>query len=1031
MYLLAGLAVTVVVIAAVWMIADLGAVGEELAHSRPGPIVAAVALGVAAHGLRFVRWHVLVGVAGDRRLAVKPSALAFLAGSLFAFTPARAGEVAKAVYARRLGGATVAGPIAAIAAERTGDVAVMVLLGGAGLLSVGALAAHWPPLVGGTALVFVAAIAALVVKRSALSATSGDGSADSRGWGWLARALRPAGRLFSIEGVSWTLGLGAAIWLLEVAVFWLSLLAVGSGGLALALAAFPLASLGGALSLLPAGLGVTEAGIAGLSAGLANVTFDQGLAAALVTRAVISGTVVVLGLVALVAVRGQRRHRETASLAGSVVARSPRAVRLRRATYAVVALAIALAAWLGVSGLLTLRESRHISTSADQLTLATFVAGPEKASVAIDDLRSSVGRLRWYSLPFRLTTVAWSALPGRFGAVAEINDLLAYLDALIDGTRPVVTSLTDAVNAAGDPPTVAGLLAAFDGLRVNRLQLAAATESLERAGVLNARIDESSLTEGLRADLARAESLRVAALDGLRLWDEIEPPLTRLLPLLGALAGTPGDGGTPPPGSLDTHTTLADARSILEVLGRSPAIRDDALRAVAADAAPVLDSLADLEVVARAGLPRDRDSARRLERSLAELDRRLATLADSVSGIARSAPLAGLASSLSGQVDRARDGIEVMSELLAFDTRRTHIVLGQDDEEVRPTGGFIGTVWELTFDRGVLIDHRVFSSYEVDEHVPVERWMRAPESFRASFGSEVMPFRDANWWPDFRVSAAHLRDIYNNSQGVRPHAVIGVTQEALAELVGALGGVQVDEGATSSTLRDGDVRRFVRDGVTDGSARGDEDPRRQAARLLGEAIIARLVSGAGVDPLLATAALVKAANGATLTIDTGSSRASEALAALGWNGAFDGLQVGQFRWYEANVYSPKFTDEIQRAFASTEVNLADGTIETAVSVTVSNSLPVASATCAQPALPPNPPCYWFRWWLAFDREVQIASTPVGRNLPGSLAASQGMRTDAVSCCTVESDDERTLVSGMDVVPPGGSVRIELALRYRR
>jgi hypothetical protein len=131
------------------------------------------------------------------------------------------------------------------------------------------------------------------------------------------------------------------------------------------------------------------------------------------------------------------------------------------------------------------------------------------------------------------------------------------------------------------------------------------------------------------------------------------------------------------------------------------------------------------------------------------------------------------------------------------------------------------------------------------------------------------------------------------------------------------------------------------------------------------------------------------------------------------------------------VYSPKFTDEIQRAFASTEVNLADGTIETAVSVTVSNSLPVASATCAQPALPPNPPCYWFRWWLAFDREVQIASTPVGRNLPGSLAASQGMRTDAVSCCTVESDDERTLVSGMDVVPPGGSVRIELALRYRR
>jgi uncharacterized membrane protein YbhN (UPF0104 family) len=1041
MYLLAGLAVTAVVIAAVGMIADLGAVGEVLAHLHPGPVVAAVALGVAAHGLRFVRWHLLLGVAGDRRLATKPSALAFLAGSLFAFTPARAGEVAKAVYARRLGGATVAGPLAAIAAERIGDVAVMVLLGTAGLLAVGALSAQWPALAVGACLVVGAAVAALVVKRSTRSAGPGDVSVGSPGWRWLAGVLRPAGRLFSLEGVTLTLGLGVVIWLLEVAVFWLSLVAVGSGGLAVALAVFPLGSLGGAISLLPAGLGVTEGGIAGLVAGVSGTSFEQGLAAALVTRAVISGTVTVLGLGALVAVRGQRLARQTASSAGPTGAagptsaggpagaRSPRAVRLRRAMYAVVAVAIALATWLGVSALLTLRESRRISASAERLTLASFVAGPDEAGAAIDDLRASVGRLRWYSLPFRLTTAAWSPLPGRFGAVAEINDLLAYMDALLDGTRPVVTVLTDAASAAGDLPTASGLVAAFDGLRANRLELAAATRSLERAGSLRARIDESSLPEGLRAGLVRAETLRVAALDGVRLWEELEPPLARLLPLLNAFAGPSGGGSTAPPGRFDTHTVLADARSILEALDRSSAIRDHALQAVIVDAGSALDSLANLEVITRAGLPRDRDAARRLEQSLAELDRRLAEFADSVSGIAGSAPLAGFASSLRGQVDRARDGIAVVSELLAFDTRRTHIVLGQDDEEVRPTGGFIGTVWELTFDRGVLIDHRVFSSYVVDEHVPVERWMRAPESFRTSFGSEVMPFRDANWWPDFRVSAAHLRDIYGNAQGVRPHAVIGITQAALAELVGALGGVQVAAGTTSLTLRGGDVRQFVREGVKDSGATSGEDPRRQAARLLGEAIITRLASGSDVDPLHATAALWNSAKAATLTVDTGASRASKALAALGWNGAIGELRPGESRWYEANVYSPKFTEEIHRTFEYARHESEDGTIETRLSVTVSNLLPTVPVPCAQPALPPNPPCYWFRWWVAIDGDADLVSMPSGRQLPGSLAASRSSGSDPLSCCVVESDGANTIISGVEVVPPGESAQIDLSFRH--
>ena len=102
-------------------------------------------------------------------------------------------------------------------------------------------------------------------------------------------------------GVNFTFGVSA--WMTEVVIYFLSLAAIGvaidSNLFIVALAIFPLASLGGSLSFLPGGLGVTEGGLAALGILIGDLSEETAILAALLSRAAILGVVVLAGIVAL------------------------------------------------------------------------------------------------------------------------------------------------------------------------------------------------------------------------------------------------------------------------------------------------------------------------------------------------------------------------------------------------------------------------------------------------------------------------------------------------------------------------------------------------------------------------------------------------------------------------------------------------------------------------------------------------------------------------------------------------------------
>jgi len=297
--LAAGLAVAFVAILAV--VGDVRNAGALLRDLTWGPVALLLALGALDHAVRYARWELLLRRVSGRGFKRSTNVLIYLLGSLLIFTPARAGEVSKSVYARGLLGIPLEKGVSVLVAERVADVCVMAALALTGLVLLGRWAGFWQVTLIAPAFPAAAAVALFALSR--VAGRRGESGIAAR----LARLVAPADEsrrvLLSPGALVVNVGLGLVAWLIEVAMYFTALSAVGQPAdghhIAVALAVFPLASLAGAVSLMPGGLGATEGGLAALGVTLGALAAEVSAIAGVLARAAILGIVVIGGLAAM------------------------------------------------------------------------------------------------------------------------------------------------------------------------------------------------------------------------------------------------------------------------------------------------------------------------------------------------------------------------------------------------------------------------------------------------------------------------------------------------------------------------------------------------------------------------------------------------------------------------------------------------------------------------------------------------------------------------------------------------------------
>ena len=107
-----------------------------------------------------------------------------------------------------------------------------------------------------------------------------------------------------------------------------------------------------------------------------------------------------------------------------------------------------------------------------------------------------------------------------------------------------------------------------------------------------------------------------------------------------------------------------------------------------------------------------------------------------------------------------------------FSGTQSYLVLFQNSMELRPTGGFVGSVGKLTMVDGLVADFTIFDVYELDGQL--RGHVDPPDPIRTLLSQEHWYLRDSNWDPDFFESGQRAAWFYEKETGQSVDGVISV-----------------------------------------------------------------------------------------------------------------------------------------------------------------------------------------------------------------------------------------------------------------
>jgi phosphatidylinositol alpha-mannosyltransferase len=285
-------------------------VAASLLASKPGLLVAGLALMCAAMFTRAIAWHAILAAAPTWRRAKRRDAMqgTFIGVLMSSTLPARLGEPSRAlIVARRLGRARETLPIVlgTMVSQTLLNLLALAILGGVALSSVSTLDRHDRALL----LVALAPLAALLASVLGPILVAPAASRSDRLHALMAgmrRSLlrlrdglrvfaqpRQAARATAIQLVAWTLQ-WLSCWLLLMALG----LEVRSGGAAAAGVLFAV-NVTAVMPATPANVGVFQAACVAVLAGAYHVSTPDAIAYGIVLQAVEVATAVIMGLPAL------------------------------------------------------------------------------------------------------------------------------------------------------------------------------------------------------------------------------------------------------------------------------------------------------------------------------------------------------------------------------------------------------------------------------------------------------------------------------------------------------------------------------------------------------------------------------------------------------------------------------------------------------------------------------------------------------------------------------------------------------------
>lgn len=247
-------------------------------------------------------------------------------------------------------------------------------------------------------------------------------------------------------------------------------------------------------------------------------------------------------------------------------------------------------------------------------------------------------------------------------------------------------------------------------------------------------------------------------------------------------------------GAVDTAIGLRGALSILE--GASSVVGTAAQSVFVDDNRQVSELTRDDR---RAILAQLASAPATLAESSASLDRAI----ENLNAAKRTALTAGVLDALEpskqklielrGYLNQDLGFLAKIPALVGYPEPKTYLFLLLNNTELRPGGGFIGVYGVVKVADGNIESFFTDDVYAIDG--PSEAWLKeTPPAPIARYLNKRWFMRDANWSPDFVVSAAEVERFYHLERGPASKfdGVIGITPDLVGKLLAITGPIEID-----------------------------------------------------------------------------------------------------------------------------------------------------------------------------------------------------------------------------------------------
>jgi hypothetical protein len=133
--------------------------------------------------------------------------------------------------------------------------------------------------------------------------------------------------------------------------------------------------------------------------------------------------------------------------------------------------------------------------------------------------------------------------------------------------------------------------------------------------------------------------------------------------------------------------------------------------------------------------------------------------------------------------------IDIFLNFVGSDIVKKYVFIFQNNQEIRATGGFIGSFGMMNIDKGVVTKLDIKEIYNPDGQLAKN--ILAPEPLQELTTRWYL--RDSNWFADFPTSARKIISFYEKTGGATPDGVISLTPTVIERLLLITGPITLDE----------------------------------------------------------------------------------------------------------------------------------------------------------------------------------------------------------------------------------------------